>query len=216
MVRYELALLACVVLLAAGCGGDEAYDHSGYMTGETDTALFTRACQQYLRGSLTASRETFNTLIYKYPDSPLREDAGMGVRRIDSDLSGKTADTVGTEIAPERPAFPPVAIVGIPAVRSTVDRLEMVMASRGTRPVTVEDTGAPDITLVLYSEGSREQAELVADSLSGWLSSHTSVPVQAGGDIIEAVAPGHTGVVVVVGTDAAADPSVPAEEVPAP
>lgn len=47
-----------------------------------------------------------------------------------------------------------------------------------------------------------------SDSLSNWLISHSSVPMQPGGDIIEAVAPDHNGVVIVIGTDATVDSSI--------
>ena len=103
--------------------------------------------------------------------------------------------------------FPSVAIVGIPSVVSTVSQLEILIASTGTPPLKIEDPGAPDVTLVLYPDDFQEQAFIVSDSLSSWLSSHSSVPVQPGGDIISTVAPGHSGIVVVIGTDAVIDGS---------
>lgn len=202
-----LATAAVLPLLTAGCGGGgEDYDSSGYMTGDTDEALFTRGCQEYLRGSLTGSRETFNSLIYRFPESPLRGDAQLAVRKIESELSGEVVEPVDIPVGGTRPVFPSVAIVGTPSVLSTVTQLESLILSTGSRPMVIEDAGAPDVTLVLYPEGYLEQANQVSDSLSGWLSSHSSVPVQPGGDIISTVAPQHSGVVIVIGTDASVDP----------
>ena len=136
-----------------------------------------------------------------FPDSPLRSDSRLAVRRIESDLSGDDFTSPDTSSA-VRVDFPLVAIVGKPMVYSTVTRLESVVVTTGTPPMAIEDSGAPDVTLVLYPEGMEEQANVVSDSLSGWLSSHSSVPVQKGGDIIASVAPDHTGIVIVVGSDA--------------
>lgn len=201
-----VALLPLVMALLIACGGgSDEYDRSGFMTGDNEEALFTRGCQQYLRGSLTSSKETFNSLIYRYPDSPLRSDAQLAVRRIESDLTGEVPVPVDTGRVP-RAVFPSVALVGTPTVFPTVGQLEVLITATGSPPLTIQDPGAPDVTLVLYPEGYLEQANQVSDSLSGWLSSHSSVPVQPGGDIISTVAPQHSGVVVVIGTDAAVDP----------
>jgi hypothetical protein len=215
MTRNKIGYLAAAFLLMiTSCGGDEQdFDSSGYITGETHTDLFTRGSQQYLRGSLTAARETFNTLIYRYPDSPLRSDAQLAVRRIESDLSGNVVEPLQTDSGTEA-VFPSVALVGTPSAQNTVSQLEMLVISTGSPPITIEDSGAPDVTLVLYPEGYLDQANQVSDSLAGWLSSHSSVPVQPGGDIISTVAPQHHGVVVVVGTDAMVDPFVIRERSP--
>jgi hypothetical protein len=203
------ALLIPVLVLSSGCGGGrEEYDRSGFMTGDSDRALFTRGCQEYLRGSLTGSKETFNSLIYRFPDSPLRGDAQLAVRKIEAELSGSEEVPVDVNGGGPRTIFPSVAIVGTPSVFSTVTQLEALVISTGSPPITVEDPGAPDVTLVLYPDGYLEQANQVSDSLSGWLSSHSSVPVQPGGDIISTVAPQHRGVVIVIGTDASVDPFV--------
>ncbi|MBN2587909.1 MAG: hypothetical protein JXA64_08270 [Candidatus Fermentibacteraceae bacterium] len=208
MNRYLRAVLIAVMLLLPGCGGGgDDYDRSGYMTGDTDEALFTRGCQEYLRGSLTGSRETFNSLIYRFPDSPLRGDAQLAVRKIEADLTGQVVEPVEVN-GGSRVSFPSVAIVGTPSVFSTVTQLEALVSSTGSQPITIEDPGAPDVTLVLYPEGYLEQANQVSDSLSGWLSSHSSVPVQPGGDIISTVAPQHVGVVIVIGSDASVNPFV--------
>jgi hypothetical protein len=205
-------LLVCVTLaavLSAGCGGgSERFDQTGYITGEDQSTIFIRGCQQYFRGSLTSSRETFNSLIYRFPDSPLKNDAQLAVRRIEADLSGQEiSETVETHVN-GNVIFPAVAIVGSPSVSGAIAQLELLILTTGMPPLTVEDSGAPDVTLVLYPEGYLEQANLVSDSLSRWLASHSSVPVQPGGDIISTVAPQHSGVVVVIGSDAVVDPQV--------
>lgn len=213
--RLPWAVLT-VALLISSCGGDsDDFDRSGFMTGDTEKALFTRGCQQYLRGSLTSARETFNTLIYRFPDSPLRSDAQLAVRRIESDLTGEVTEPV-PDNSGDRVRFPSVALVGTPAAFSTVNQLEMLMISTGSPPMTLEDRDAPDVTLVLYPRGLLDQANQVSDSLSGWLSSHSSVPVQPGGDIISTVAPEHSGVVVVIGTEATVDPFILNEIAPEP
>lgn len=203
MTRTGIALVIALVLTACG-SGSENYDGSGYISGDDDAALFTRGCQQYFRGSLSASKETFNTLIYRYPDSPLRSDAQMAARRIESELTGVVEEPVESDTG-ARTVFPSIAIVGTPSVYSTLSQLELLILDTGTPALKIEDPGAPDVTLVLYPDGFLQQANLVSDSLSGWLSSHSSVPVQPGGDIISSVAPSHSGVVVVVGTDAVVD-----------
>lgn len=211
--RLPWAVFAFVLLLSS-CGGDsDDFDRSGFISGDTETALFTRGCQQYLRGSLTSARETFNTLIYRFPDSPLRSDAQLAVRRIEGDLTGEAAEPV-QDIVGDTARFPSVALVGTPAALSTVNQLEMLMISTGSPPLTMEDRDAPDVTLVLYPQGHLEQANQVSDSLSRWLSSHFSVPVQPGGDIISTVAPEHSGVVVVIGTEASVDPFILNEIMP--
>ena len=203
-------LLYCalpVVIFALACGGGhKGFDHAGYSVGEDDLSVFTRACQQYFRGSLSNSKESFNSLIYRFPDSYLNGDAQLAVRRIEYELTGVSEIPIENDSG--MPViFPSVAIVGIPSVVSTVSQLEILIASTGTPPLRIEDAGAPDVTLVLYPDGFQEQAFTVSDSLSSWLSSHSSVPVQPGGDIISTVAPGHSGIVIVVGTDATVDGS---------
>jgi hypothetical protein len=208
VMRSKLLYAALPVLIfALACGGgNKSFDHAGYSVGEDELSTFTRACQQYFRGSLSNSKESFNSLIYRFPDSYLNGDAQLAVRRIEYELTGVS------EIPIENDSgipviFPSVAVVGIPSVVSTVSQLEILITSTGTPPLTIEDAGAPDVTLVLYPDGLEEQAFIVSDSLSSWLSSHSSVPVQPGGDIISTVAPGHSGIVIVIGTDAMIDGS---------
>ncbi|MCK4504916.1 MAG: hypothetical protein KAW14_04815, partial [Candidatus Aegiribacteria sp.] len=128
--------------------------------------------------------------------------------KIDFELSGNPdlsvpEDQNHVELTP----FPEVALVSSPAVSASIIQLETLLISAGASPLIVEDYGAPDVTLVLYPEGYLLQANIVSDSLSSWLSSHSSVPVQPGGDIIKTVAPHHQGVVIVIGTDAIVDAS---------
>jgi hypothetical protein len=199
----DFVLMVIIFTLACGSGSNN-FDSAEYAEGDDDSSVFTRACQQYFRGSLTNSSETFNSLIYRFPDSPLRSDAQLAVRKIESELTGITEVPVENN-GINHVKFPLVALVGKPSVYSSVSQLETLIINAGTPPVTIEDTGAPDVTLVLYPDGYQEQAYIVADSLSGWLSSHSSVPVQPGGDIISTVAPEHPGVVIVIGTDAIVD-----------
>ena len=209
MNRVSIVLLAVLVVIATSCGqGNENVDRSDLTVGDDDASIFSRASQQYFRGSLSSSRENFNSLIYRFPDSPLNHDAQLAVRRIDFELSGnpdlfEPVDQNHVTLIP----FPDVALVSSPAVSASIIQLETLLISVGASPVIVEDYGAPDVTLVLYPEGYLLQANIVSDSLSSWLSSHSSVPVQPGGDIIKTVAPQHQGVVIVIGTDAIVDAS---------
>ena len=209
MNRVSIVLLATLVI-AISCGqGNESVDQSGLIVGDDDASIFARASQQYFRGSLSSSRENFNSLIYRFPDSPLNHDAQLAVRKIDFELSGNPdlsapVDQNHVELTP----FPNVALVSSPAVSASIIQLETLLIFAGASPVIVEDYGAPDVTLVLYPEGYLMQANIVSDSLSSWLSSHSSVPVQPGGDIISTVAPNHQGVVIVIGTDAIVDSSL--------
>lgn len=208
MNRVSIILLA-IIVIATSCGQEnESVDRSGMTVGDDDASIFARASQQYFRGSLSSSRENFNSLIYRFPDSPLNHDAQLAVRKIDFELSGnpdlnEPVNQNHFELTP----FPDVAVVSTPAVSASIIQLETLLVSAGASPAIIEDYGAPDVTLVLYPEGYLIQANIVSDSLSSWLSSHSSVPVQPGGDIIETVAPHHEGVVIVIGTDAIVDPS---------
>lgn len=208
MNRLIIVSLA-ILVIATSCGqGNESVDRSGLTVGDDDMSIFARATQQYFRGSLSSSREIFNSLIYRFPDSPFNQDAQLAVRKIDSELSGNpdismSVEQNNVELTP----FPEVALVSSPAVSASITQLETLLISAGATPFIVEDYGAPDVTLVLYPEGYLLQANIVSDSLSSWLASHSSVPVQPGGDIISTVAPGHQGVVIVIGTDATVDAS---------
>jgi hypothetical protein len=88
-----------------------------------------------------------------------------------------------------------------------MERLVSMLAAQGCSPEMIVDPGAPGLTLVLYSDGHLAGAQLLADTLDSWLMAPASVTVQPGGNIIPTVAPGHQGVVLIVGTDAALDPA---------
>ncbi|MEN8208023.1 MAG: hypothetical protein ABFR50_02110 [Candidatus Fermentibacteria bacterium] len=207
-MRSRLVFSALPVLIfALACGGgNKSFDQAGYSVGDDELSIFTRACQQYFRGSLSNSKETFNSLIYRFPESHLNGDAQLAVRRIEYELTGVLENPVESDSGIPL-IFPSVAVVGIPSVFSTVLQLETLIIHTGTPPMTIEDAGAPDVTLVLYPDGLEDQAFIVSDSLSSWLSSHSSIPVQPGGDIISTVAPGHSGIVIVIGSDAMVDSS---------
>ncbi|MCK4506234.1 MAG: hypothetical protein KAW14_11495, partial [Candidatus Aegiribacteria sp.] len=170
MNRVSIVLLAVLVVIATSCGqGNENVDRSGLTVGDDDASIFSRASQQYFRGSLSSSRENFNSLIYRFPDSPLNHDAQLAVRRIDFELSGnpdlfEPVDQNHVTLIP----FPDVALVSSPAVSASIIQLETLLISVGASPVIVEDYGAPDVTLVLYPEGYLLQANIVSDSLSSW------------------------------------------------
>jgi len=205
--KLYAALLPVLILSLACGGGNENYDNAGYAAGDDDLSVYARATQQYFRGSLSSSKETFNILIYRYPDSPLNSDAQLAVRRIESELTGIDVNPIPNDSVIPSVDFPFVALVGTPSVNSTISQLELIMVATGKPPLTIEDAGAPDVTLVLFPEGYQDQAYVVSDSLSGWLSSHSSVPVQPGGDIISTIATEHSGIVIVIGTDASVDAS---------
>ncbi len=208
-VRLTAAAILSVLLFLASCGGaKESYDQSGFATGSDDTGIFIRASQQYYRGSLSSARSGFSGLVSMFPESPLTDDALLAVRRIDSDLSG-LSDTASVIEDPPVIGFPPLALVGTPLAAGTMERLETLFISNDCYPRMIEDPGAPSLTLVLYPEGSLAGAQLVADSVAAWLISHSTVTVQPGGNILSTVAPGHQGVVLVVGSDAVLQPPRP-------
>ncbi len=197
------AALALSVLVLS-CGGGAEVDTEGLVRDRDALTLFARASQQYFRGSLSDASESFNGVAYGHPGSPLADDARLAARRIDAELSGSlpsdTAEAAGG--GGEQTSFPSIALVGKPSVSSALDMLQVTVSGTGSPPVVLEDPGAPDITLVLYPPGMEPEAQIVADSLASWLSSHSSVPVQPAGEMTEAIAPGHQGVLVVVGSDA--------------
>jgi len=208
-VRLNAAAILSVMLFLSSCGGrDEGYDQTGYAAGSDDTAIFIRASQQYYRGSLSSARSGFSGLVSMFPDSPLGDDALLAVRRIDSDLSG-LVDTASVIEHPPAAGFPSLALVGTPLATDAMGRLETLLIANDCYPRMIEDPGAPSLTLVLYPEGSLSGAQLVADSVAAWLISHSTVTVQPGGNILPTVAPGHQGVVLVVGSDAVLHPPRP-------
>ena len=204
--RLRVPALFLLLGILASCGGG-GYDEEGLASGDSEEQLFLRASQQYFRGSLTTSRNGFNAIASSCPDSPLADDALMASRMIERELGG-LPDTVETVEVVETDPFPPLALVGKPSTSTEMGRLVDLLNAQGCIPVSIEDQGAPGMTLVLYPEGSQAEAQRVADSLSSWLSSPPSVGIQPGDNVIPAVAPGHQGIVVVVGTDAFVDRSI--------
>jgi len=207
-VRLISAAILSLLLLLASCGGEDGFDQSGFANGSDETAMFIRASQQYYRGSLSSARTGFMSLISMFPGSPLCEDAQLAVRRIDSDLSG-IQDTAAVIEDQTATGFPALALVGTPLAADVMGRLESLLIANDCYPRLIEDPGAPSVTLVLYPEGSLADAQLLADSLASWLISHSTVTVQPGGNILPTVAPGHQGVVLIVGSDAVLQPARP-------
>lgn len=202
----EAAALVTALVLACGCGGGESFGEHGLAKGGDALSLFVRGCQQYFRGSLSSAREDLNGVVYRYPESPLVEDARLAVRRIESDLSGTelpdTSDAGNGEMELS------VVVVCNPRGLQTAQRLARAFTVRGGQASVREDEGAPNTTLVLYSESYRDQAVLVADSLSRWLSRPDTVLVQPGGQITATVVPGYEGVVVLVGDQTEPGPEI--------
>ena len=198
-VRTAIILLV-PALVGLACGGED-FDGSGLISGSDEFAMFTRASQQYFRGALSTARESFSSLVSMFPDSPFSDDAQLAIRSIDSDLSS-LPDTSSVIENPVQEGFPPLAMVGTPAAADAMNALETMFAERGCYPRMIEDPDAPGMTLILYPEGSLVSAQVLADSVASWLISHGSVTVQPGGNVLPTVAPGHDGVVLVVGTDA--------------
>lgn len=183
-------------------------DETGLVRGESETALFARASQLYFRGSLSRAREEFNAVIYRFPESRLVEEARLAVRRIDVDLGSASADTSG-QLPRTSPA---VAVVGLPSNGPRIARLAAALVARGYDASAIQDDGAPDMTLLLYPDGLEPEAQILAESLEVWLTQPSDVPVQPGGQITAAILPGHTGLVVVVGSDAVVGASAPAPQ----
>jgi hypothetical protein len=202
-LAIPLVLLAA---LATSCGGrGTPVDETGLVLGGGETSVFARASQLYFRGSLSRAREEFNAVIYRFPDSRLVEEARLAVRRIDIDLGLQAADTSG-HVAGTSPS---VAVVGLPQNGPRIARLVSALTARGYDASAVQDEGAPDMTLLLYPDGLEQEAQTLAESLSSWLAQPPDIPVQPGGQITEAILPGHAGLVVVVGSDAVISASAP-------
>ena len=196
------------LLLAAAvsCGRDPVdTDDAGLVVEESDLDAFARASQLYFRGNLSRARDGFNVLVYRFPDSPLAEDAGLAIRRIEQDLGSVPAGDSGQ--TPSRSVE--IAVVGLPANSARISQVVGALQSRGWNSWPVLDEGAPDITVVLYPDGLAAEASVAGDSLHAWLTSPVSVPVQPGGQMMDAIVPGHDGLVVVIGGDAAVSTRAP-------
>jgi|WetSurMetagenome_2_1015567.scaffolds.fasta_scaffold00236_12 hypothetical protein len=201
----RLQALALAALLCSCGSGGPGTDEGGLVQGRDEMATFARASQLYFRGSLSRSREEFNSVVYGFPDSPLVGEARLAIRRIDSDLGGPSADSSGTPPLPG----PSVAVVGLAASSPRMTRIAAALSAAGYDATVVEDDGSPDMTLVLYPDGLRDEALVLADTLANWLTQPVTIPVQPGGQITSAILPGHSGLVVVVGSDAVVGSSAP-------
>jgi len=198
-VRVSCLLL---LLLALSCGGGtEGLDQNGLAAGGSALGQFARAGQLYFRGSLSASREEFNGVIYRFPDSPLAEDARLAVRRIEGELREGEEGAQGIPLPAEFRGLA-VTVVGQSAGRPVMEWVSARLTLLGCSVNTVFDSDAPEVTVVLHRQGFETVAGILADSLSHWLSRPQLVEHQGGGGLIDAVEPGCGGVMIVVGTDA--------------
>ena len=194
------------LIFAASCGSRPMdTDESGLIREESDITAFARASQLYFRGNLSRARDGFNAIIYRYPDSVLGEDAALAARRIDQDL-GSTRQ-VDSGRAPSRGVE--IAVVGLPVNSARISSISSALRASGWTSWPVQDAGAPDITMVLFPDGRAPEAEVAGDSLHAWLTSPSSIPVQPGGQMMDAIVPGHTGLVVIIGGDAVVSPRAP-------
>ncbi len=199
-MNCTIATVMTAALLAAGCGGGGAdYDDQGLLRGEGDAEDFTRASQLYFRGNLSDARDLLSGFEERYPQSPLEDDASLALRRIESDLAGAgVRDTVSD------PAdAPSLTLVSRPGLSASAERVAAVLESRGFGASCMQDQGAPEITLVLYTEGYAADAAEVTAALGEVLARPETVPSQPAGELAEMVAPGFSGVILVVGSDAA-------------
>lgn len=199
-----------VALLCSCGGGGTRVDESGVVEGGEDLQVFARASQYYFRGNLTRAEEEFNRLLLTFEDSPLAEDAGLAVRRIGQD----TTESLPGDSTPEPSGtgWPVVALVGHPGTSRTMERLELAFRSTGILAEVIEDEGAPDMTVVLYPTALEQKAYELADTLESWLTQPLEVAVQRGGGIHETIVPGHSGLLVVVGSDASVRQTAPGLE----
>ncbi len=203
----KTATLLLLGLLMIGCDAEKnAVDGDGLLSGETDVLVFSRGCQCYFRGSLSRARDEFNGVVYRFPDSPLAEDARLAVRRIDADLADGA-----TVIQPDNTFLVATSavLVGRQAVVPVMNRISSALRARGLEVEIIPDEGAPEITLVLYPDGGLQQAGEIADSLSVWLTRPETVPVQPGSELTNSIVPGYEGVVIIVGAEASVSNSAP-------
>jgi hypothetical protein len=203
----RILFIAGIVLTVAGCGGDgHPVDAEGLIRGDTGMDAFARACQLYFRGSLSRAMDEFNGVIYRFPDSPLVEDARLAVRRIEADLTaGEIAVNPDNMFLVARSAV----LVGRQSALPAMDRIASAMTERGLSVEIYQDDGAPEMTIVLYPEGELQEAGEIADSLSVWLTRPETVPVQPGGELTHSIVPDYEGILVIVGTDATVSPHAP-------
>jgi len=197
-----MLLCSLPLLLALSCGGGaERTDQDGLVADASAPGLFARAAQLYFRGSLSASREEFNGVVYRFPDSPLADDARLAVRRIDGELREGEGGEEGIPL-PEEFRGLAVTVVGQSAGRPVMEWVAGRLTLIGCSVNTVFDPDSPEVTVVLHRQGYDAVAGMLADSLSLWLFRPQVVEHQGGGGLIDAVEPGCGGVMIVVGTDA--------------
>ena len=200
----------CIIILMlcslGGCGNDsDWHDHSGLVCGSDDKLLFARGSQEYFRGRLSDAKSTFEGVIAEYPESALVCDAELAVRRINADLSehplAVTAESVSANQVVVQQRLPSIAIVSNSGASDAANKLRNAFVLRGSTPLIKEDPGAADFTLVLYPGGMSAQAQQVADTLTAWISTLSSVSTQQADDVISSIFPGHSGVLIIVGSD---------------
>lgn len=194
-----------VILLLAACGGEQL-DGEGLAEGVSAGGQFTRASQLYFRGRLSASLEEFNGVVYRFPDSPFAQDARLAVRRIESDLSTVEGNGNGST-SPDR-LDARVAVVGRTTVTASVNRTANLLSSFCPSVAGMSDDQSSDLTMLFHAEGYGESASVVADSLDRWLLRPEGIQLRPGDELIEAVSPGYD-ILVIIGTDAVFEPSVP-------
>ena len=195
-------LFLFMLLLALSCGGGtDGLDQDGLAVDGSALGQFARAGQLYFRGSLSASREEFNGVIYRFPNSTLADDARLAVRRIDGELREGEQGSGGIPL-PEEFRGLAVTVVGQSAGRPVMEWVSGRLTMLGCSVNTVFDPDAPEVTVVLHRQGYDAVAGILADSLSLWLARPQLVEHQGGGGLIDAVEPGCGGVMIVVGTDA--------------
>lgn len=196
-MNHKLLLFAGLLLLVSCRSG--SLDSEGLAGKDTAQDQFTRGSQLFFRGRLTASMEEFNGVVYRYPDSPLAEDARLAVRRIESDLSG--IDLNGNSSAGIPVFTSRIVVVGRPAAGGGITRAAALLRAAGATVTEVTDHEATELTMVFHSAGWEEEASIVADSLNRWLMRPDSVSPRPGEELIETVSSG-SDVMVIIGNDA--------------
>jgi hypothetical protein len=195
-----LAASALLAALITGCGTDgPEYGDQGLAGGGGATGDFIRASQLFFRGNLSDAREILTGFEERHPDSPLADDASLALRRIEADLSGASpADSAVEEAGRGR-----VTLISRPALAGKADAIARALSEEGYATGCAQDQGAPEITVVLFTEGHAETAQRLTADLEELLARPQSVAAQPAGELAEMVAPGFEGVMLVVGDDAA-------------
>lgn len=202
MTRAFAAGLVLTILVA--CGGDaREYGEQGLAGAEDATGEFVRASQLFFRGNLSDAREILTGFEERHSDSPLAADASLALRRIEADLSGTApADSSSEEAGRGR-----VTLMSLPALAGRADAVAAALSEMGYATGSAQDQGAPEITVVLYTQGHAATARRLSGDLEELLVRPESVISQPAGELAEMVAPGFEGVMLVVGEDAAVGPA---------